>query len=84
MERAEVKERVYKVLDSMGFGTELIEEDYGYFNDLGMDSLDSVEYLVALEKEFKIAISDENMEDMYQSTVGITIDEIHEMVNKKQ
>jgi acyl carrier protein len=80
MDREEVKEKVYKILDSQGFGTELIEENYCYFNDMGMDSLDSVEYIVALEKEFKISMSDEEMETLYQSSVGATIDSIHEMV----
>ena len=47
---------------------------------MGMDSLDSVEYIVALEKEFKISMSDEEMETLYQSSVGATIDSIHEMV----
>ena len=46
----EVKEKVYKVLDSQGFGTELIEEYYYYFDDLGMDSLDAYEYLYNVEE----------------------------------
>jgi acyl carrier protein len=79
MDREEVKEKVYKILDSQGFGTELYE-NYCYFNDLGMDSLDSVEYIVELEKEFKISMSDEEMETLYQSSIGDTIDSIHNMM----
>lgn len=83
MERETVKEKIYKVLDSMGYGIDSLDE-YEYYGDMGMDSLDSVEYLIAIEKEFEISITEEDMEDMYHSSICTTIDMIHDTVNKKE
>lgn len=84
MEREIVKEKIYKILDSMGYDTDSTDERVKYYIDMGMDSLDSVEYLVEIEKEFGISITDQNMEEMYHSSLCATIDMIHETVNKKE
>ena len=79
MDREEVKEKVYSILNSSGFGN-IIDENYYFNNDLGLDSMDVVEFTIEIEKEFNIALSDENMEALYHLNVGKAIDMIHDQV----
>ena len=51
-----------------------------FVNDLGADSLDTVELIMALEEEFDIEIPDEKAEKI--KTVGEAIDYIEQNANK--
>ena len=51
-----------------------------FISDLGADSLDTVELVMALEEEFDIEIPDEDAEKI--KTVGETIDYIKEKTGK--
>ena len=72
-----VDERVKKIIGEQ-FG---VEEDEGtpeasFVEDLGADSLDTVELVMALEEEFGIEIPDEDAEKIL--TVGKALDYIKE------
>lgn len=57
------KRQVRLVLsDKLGFDLEDIQESTNLTNDLGMDSLDSIEILMEFEKMFNIDISDSEAE----------------------
>lgn len=63
-----VKEIIVKQL---GVNAEEVNEDASFVEDLGADSLDTVELVMELEKEFDMEISDEEAADMV--TVGHAI-----------
>jgi len=53
-------EQVKKIIvDKLGVKPEDITEDKTFVNDLGADSLDVVEFVMEVEKEFNITIPDE-------------------------
>ncbi len=56
------------VAEQLGISEDEITRDSSFMNDLGADSLDIVELLMALEEEFSVEIPDEDAEKM--STVG--------------
>ena len=64
----QVKEIIVKQL---GVNAEEVNEDASFVEDLGADSLDTVELVMELEKEFNMEISDEEAADMV--TVGQAI-----------
>lgn len=49
-------------------------------DDLGMDSLDTVEVIMEAERDFAVSIPDENAEDL--KTVGQVVDYIFEAINQ--
>jgi len=57
-----------------------VTEEASFTNDLGADSLDTVELIMDLEKEFNISIPDEAAEKI--QTVKDAIDYIYEHVAK--
>jgi acyl carrier protein len=58
-----VLERVKKiVIDQLGVDEEQVTPDASITDDLGADSLDRVELVMAIEQEFDIEISDEEAE----------------------
>ncbi len=58
-----IEERVKKVIvEQLGVGEDEIEEDASFVDDLGADSLDTVELVMALEEEFECEIPDEEAE----------------------
>ena len=64
-----VEERVRKiVVDQLGVKEEEVTLDASFVDDLGADSLDTVELVMALEEEFGIEIPDEDAEKII--TVG--------------
>lgn len=56
-----------------------VHERHSYENDYGMDSLDWVEMIMDLEKEYNISIPDDKAERM--RTVATTIDYLHQQLN---
>ncbi len=66
------QEKVVKVVvDQLGVKEEEVKTDARFLEDLGADSLDTVELVMALEEEFGIEIPDEDAEKA--KTVGDVI-----------
>ena len=63
MNKEEIKDKIKGIIvDKNGVEAEQVTENASFENDLGMDSLDRVELMMEVEKEFKIAIPDEEAE----------------------
>ncbi|MCF8000728.1 MAG: acyl carrier protein [Halanaerobiales bacterium] len=74
---AEVLDRIVKVVsEELAISEEEITEDASFIDDLGADSLDVVELIMALEEEFDIEIPDEDAEEI--GTVSDAVDYIEE------
>ena len=72
---ASVEERVKKIVaEQLGVDKEKITRESNFVNDLGADSLDTVELVMELEEEFDINIADEAAEKI--QTVGEAISHI--------
>jgi acyl carrier protein len=60
-----VEERVKKiVIEQLGVKEEEVTNEASFVDDLGADSLDTVELVMALEEEFKTEIPDEEAENI--------------------
>ena len=69
---ASVEERVVNIVaEQLGVEKEKINRDSNFVNDLGADSLDTVELVMELEEEFDINIADDAAEKI--QTVGEAI-----------
>jgi acyl carrier protein len=62
------------VVQQLGVNEEQATEDASFIEDLGADSLDQVELVMALEEEFSIEIPDEDAQKI--TTVGQAIEYI--------
>jgi acyl carrier protein len=70
---ATVQERVVDIVaEQMGVDKSQITRETSFVNDLGADSLDTVELVMEFEDEFDISIPDEEAEKI--QTVGQAID----------
>jgi len=71
-----VDERVRKiVIEQLGVKEDEVKEDASFVDDLGADSLDTVELVMALEEEFETEIPDDEAEKI--TTVRQAIDYIN-------
>jgi|TARA_B110000977_G_scaffold45944_1_gene62408 acyl carrier protein len=71
-----IEDRVKKIVsDQLGASIDTIENDSSFVDDLGADSLDTVELVMALEEEFDLEIADEDAEKI--STVNEAVDYIN-------
>jgi acyl carrier protein len=68
------------VAEQLGVKAEQVTSAASFVDDLGADSLDTVELVMALEEEFEIEIPDEDAEKI--TTVQQAIDYITERRNK--
>jgi acyl carrier protein len=74
---ATVEERVKKIIaEQLGVEEDEVTPEASFVEDLGADSLDTVELVMALEEEFSIEIPDEDAEKIL--TVGKALDYIKE------
>lgn len=74
----EVKERVINLIaDKLGYNKMEINENQNLVSDLGCDSLDMVEIVMAIEAEFNIAIEDKEVANII--TVGDAIKKVEEI-----
>ena len=70
---ADVAAKVKKIIvDKLGVDESEVSNDASFTNDLGADSLDTVELIMEFEKEFDISIPDEEAEKI--ETVGHAIE----------
>lgn len=64
-----ISERVSKIIvDQLGVEESEVTLEASFMNDLGADSLDTVELIMEFEKEFDVSIPDEEAENI--QTVG--------------
>ena len=63
------------VIDKLGVEEDKIVPDASFIDDLGADSLDTVELVMALEEEFDLEIADEDAENI--ATVNDAIEYIN-------
>jgi acyl carrier protein len=75
-----VEEQVKKIVAEQLGVKEDIANDASFVDDLGADSLDTVELVMALEEEFECEIPDEEAEKI--TTVQLAIDYIEANINK--
>jgi len=70
------EERVQKIVcEQLGVSPEEVKQDASFIDDLGADSLDTVELVMAFEEEFEIEIPDEEAEAI--ATVKNAVDYIN-------
>ena len=75
-----VEEKVREIIiDQLGVDEKQVTANAAFIDDLGADSLDTVELVMALEEEFDIEISDESAEKI--SKVQDAIDYINNNTN---
>ena len=80
MSTEEVFERVKKVIiEQLGVTESAVTSEASFLDDLSADSLDIVEWVMALEEEFDIEIPDEDAEKV--TTVGDVVEYIKDNVN---
>lgn len=76
-----VAEKVRNIVSKqMGVSNDKITEQTSFVNDLGADSLDTVELIMEFENAFDMNIPDEDAEKI--QTIGDAINYIEEKVNK--
>ncbi|MBW2473780.1 MAG: acyl carrier protein [Deltaproteobacteria bacterium] len=72
-----INERIKQIVaEQLGVDEDQVTNEASFMDDLGADSLDTVELVMALEEEFDIEISDEDAEKI--QTVQDAIDYIGE------
>ncbi|MGD8537456.1 MAG: acyl carrier protein [Candidatus Aminicenantes bacterium] len=82
MERDELLKKIKGIVaDKLSISEDQVTEEASFIDDLGADSLDTVELVMALEDEFDLDIPDEDAEKM--TTVGKAIDYVLEVLQKK-
>jgi acyl carrier protein len=76
---SEIAEKVKAIIvDKLGVDESEVTPEASFTNDLGADSLDTVELIMEFEKEFNMAIPDEQAEKI--GTVGEAIAYIENLV----
>jgi acyl carrier protein len=76
-----IAERVKKIIvDKLGVEESQVTPEASFTNDLGADSLDTVELIMEFEKEFNLSIPDEQAETI--GTVGQAIEYLEKTVSK--
>ena len=74
---SDIETRVKKIIaEQLGVEESQVTNEKAFVADLGADSLDTVELIMEFEKEFNIAIPDDQAEKI--STVGQAVDYITE------
>lgn len=64
------------IIDKLGVDEKEVKNEANFINDLGADSLDTVELIMEFEKEFNVQIPDEDAEKI--TTVGEAISYLEE------
>jgi len=66
------------VVDQLGVDEDQVTEDASFVDDLGADSLDTVELIMAFEEEFDVEIPDEDAQKIK------TVKDVIEYIESKQ
>ena len=66
------------VADQLGVDEDQVTEDASFIDDLGADSLDTVELIMAFEEEFDVEIPDEDAQKIK------TVKDVIEYIESKQ
>ncbi|MGI9305468.1 MAG: acyl carrier protein [Gammaproteobacteria bacterium] len=75
-----IQERVKKIIvEQLGVSEDDVTDNASFVDDLGADSLDTVELVMALEEEFECEIPDEEAEKI--TTVQQAVDYVSEHVS---
>ncbi len=70
---SDIKAKVTSIIvDKLGVSEDEVTTEASFTNDLGADSLDTVELIMEFEKEFNMSIPDEDAEKIL--TVGAAVD----------
>jgi acyl carrier protein len=78
---SEIAQKVKSIIiDKLGVEESEVTPEASFTNDLGADSLDTVELIMEFEKEFNISIPDDQAENI--STVGQAIAYLEENIKK--
>ena len=78
---SEIAQKVKEIIiDKLGVEESEVTPEASFTNDLGADSLDTVELIMEFEKEFNISIPDDQAENI--STVGQAISYLEENASK--
>ena len=78
---SDVEEKVKDIIvEELGVEREKLTPEASFMEDLGADSLDTVELVMAFENEFDIDIPDEEAEKL--RTVGDALKYLHEKLGK--
>lgn len=64
------------IVDQLGVSADQVKMEARFIDDLGADSLDTVELIMALEEEFSVEIPDEDAEKLV--TVGDAVNYLKE------
>ena len=77
---SDIKSKVISIIvDKLGVEESEVTHEASFTNDLGADSLDTVELIMEVEKEFNIAIPDDQAENI--QTVGDAVSYIEQNAN---
>jgi len=82
----EVRRRILQIMEEeFELEPELLQPNANLYEDLGLDSLDAVDMVVALEKAFGMKLTDEEavravrtLEDLFQLIVHLRDQQVHE------
>lgn len=79
-----VEEEKFKeiIVDRLGVDPNEITKDASFIDDLGADSLDTVELVMAFEEEFDIEIPDEDAEKL--TSVGKAMEYLEKRLKEKE
>lgn len=70
------------IVEKLGVEENEVTSEASFTNDLGADSLDTVELIMEFEKEFNVSIPDEQAENI--TTVGQAIAYLEEQLNNNE
>ena len=74
----EVEEKVKSIIcEQLGIGEDEVKADKNFVDDLGADSLDIVELVMAMEEQFEIEIPDEDAEKIQSVNDAVTYIQQH-------
>ena len=76
-----VEDQVKKIIvEQLGVDEKEVTADASFIDDLGADSLDTVELIMAFEEEFGLEIPDEEAEKL--TTVGDALNYLHQKIDQ--
>ncbi|MCP4756473.1 MAG: acyl carrier protein [Proteobacteria bacterium] len=82
IDRSEIEAKIIDIIvEQLGIEKDEVKPESNFIDDLGADSLDTVELVMAFEEEFDLEIPDEEAEKI--TTVGSAIDHIIAAIGDK-